>query len=208
MHCIVRCGVYVATYKESVLHETLREEGIADSGDADWGYDQGSEEENDISEDKEDEVTNSETASGYDAEDELRGCAVKRRRLRRLSHGHNFLPEEGVAVIPSVSGECRVSREMAPSVFVFDWAGQTKKPNHLRVLTEVYRPGFPPVLFRFTSRETGTTHYASREIFNCLSFRWLLYYCPPRSEAFSRMPLLLSPSSCELSVEGVNVSLN
>ena len=131
--CIVHCGVYVATYKESVLQETLREEGIADLGEADWGYDQGSEEENDISEDKEDEITNSETASDYDAEDELRGCAVKRRRLRRLSQGHNFRPEEGVAVIPSVSGECRVSREMAPSVFVFDWAGQTKKPNNLQI---------------------------------------------------------------------------
>jgi len=108
-------------------------------------------------------------------------------------------------MIPSVSGECRISREKGLVIFVYNWGSQTLKPNHLRILDECHRPGFPAVLFGFTGREDGATYYATRDVFTSASFMWLLHWSATRSEAYSRMPLLLSPSQYELSVEGVTI---
>ena len=212
LQCITRAGVYVATHKTSSLRQTLVEADIVyDPGDMpDWGEEEGEDEEVALDEgdqsDAGDDVHSIGTESDYDSGDELVAASVKRRRLVPLGRGPCFLPEGAVAVIPSAAGESRISRETGQTVYVYDWGSQTKKPNHLRVLTDVYRPGLRPVLFGFTSREDGTTYYAPREIFSSPSFLWLLFSAKTRSDAYSRVPLLLSPITGSLSVEGVHVS--
>ena len=107
------------------------------------------------------------------------------------------------AVIPVKLGTSRISRELNENVYVVNWGQSKDKPQNLHLWgcdEEGGSPGRPPILQAIAGKEDGHVYYSSKALSESASAMWVLEHCASLSEAYSRMMLLFSPTSCTIAL--------
>ena len=133
---------------------------------------------------------------------------LKRRILQRKTAPDVFIPPNAVAVLPELLPESRLSRSLGVDVFSVKFGNKTRKPQWLVPLAiqgvaVVQRPCLQAVV----GKESGKVYYASKPLSESLAAVCLLQASSSVQEAYSRLPLLLSPSEAQAFPSNLTVTL-
>ena len=120
---------------------------------------------------------------------------LKRRRLHRKTPPTTFVPANALAVVPEKMEPTHLSRSLQVDVFCVDFGTRTRKPDWLVPLTvEGVATTERPCLRALSGKESGNVYFASKPLANSLAAMLVLQASASVQEAYSRLPLLLSPS--------------
>ena len=105
-----------------------------------------------------------------------------------------YLPPCFTATLPLEQEESRLSRELGTAIHAVDFGAAGRKPAVLRPL--LLGPGGQQKtpLHLVGGKEDGETYYCSQQLDQSPTARVLLRVSGSKSEAYSRMPLLRTPS--------------
>ena len=121
--------------------------------------------------------------------------ALKRRRLSEKSSPPCFVPAEMLAVIPELLDDSDMARSLGVPIFSANFGPTRRKPRLLRPLVITGVPAIArPVLQALSGKESGQMYYASKPLSASSSAMRVLQAAPDLQTAYSRLPLLLSPS--------------
>ena len=124
---------------------------------------------------------------------------LKRLRRTTKSPPPTLIPDGYVAMCPRSSLSCRAGRELDATVLCVNWGARKSKPLFIRPL---HFQGFPapstaqplPSQFFLIGKEDGHTYYSSSHISSSPSAQAIFTASATFQQAYSRLPLLLSPS--------------
>ena len=175
-----RHGIYIATSKDPQEKDAADEQNTESEA-----------------KDTEPEMAGSEDSSESDGAPGLGPVSESKRRrvLPRpgpLPHLHKSV---GTAVIPTRLDSCRLSRELSTEIYSVNWGRLKNKPDLLRIWGDEHRPGLPTELQAIGGRESGVTYYCTAKLHESASAHWLLKHVKSKGDGYSRMQLLLTPTS-------------
>lgn len=127
----------------------------------------------------------------------LTESAPKRQRTnqKRPNPAWDILPNGWAAVLPEQCTQSRLSRELGCEVYAAQFGCLGRKPLRLRLWRGQGNRPWPATLYLLAGKEDGTTYYTSRDLAASPSAIALLGADQLVAKAYSRLPLLLSPST-------------
>ena len=159
------------------------EESVEDIGsDVDWG---GESEEQDICEEPHPEEE-------QDVMPPPTGPWAKRRRLTEKTKP--FIPHGYLVVLPKPLESSRLSRELNAPLFSVQYGSRKRKPQTLAPLSVAAVPTHRP-LHAVCGEEDGQVLYSAEHLDRSSSAQLVLNAADDLQDAYSRMPLLASPST-------------
>ena len=127
-------------------------------------------------------------------------------KRRRVKEGWNYLcSRDKVALILEADPSSQVAQDQEATVFLANSGSAKYKPRLLRRYDRL--PASRLSLFVSLARRVGYTYYSCKPLKTSASAAWLLQAAESRSQAYARMPLLLSPLTQQVSLPPGSVQI-